>query len=190
VTGAPQWFDTRNTLNVIGIRNNTEADFNMGKYDDILICIYNDDNNEFGSGYFECTVDPYGMKEGVAHLRQGMWNSYKVREHRGVKGRWALCQDKNVVELLRTDGGGNIIKSNGAANPFRGFFGINIHNRDKYNDPSLGCTVLKNNSSYKDIFVPYIYDVKRNKKVLANTNDVTYCLINHTKFQEYLDGKV
>jgi hypothetical protein len=189
VAGNPRWREENLTLNVIGIRCNCEKDFNFGKYNDYLILIFNKSNDDFTKVVLQVTVDPCRNKDGIAHLRQGMWNSYVIRPHRwakrnfpriGKQYRWAICQDKDVVEILRTDGKRNIIKS------VRGFFGINIHDGGGYKDPSLGCTVIKNDDSYVNLFLPCIYNTYSKEIIPLNKNDITYCLINRQQFETYL----
>lgn len=193
VTGDPKWFDEPFTLNVIGIRCNSEADFNFGKYNDFLILILNKPDDRYDQAIIPVTVDPNRNKDGIAHLRQGVWNSYVIRPHKwesrtfsevGTIYRWAICQDKDVVEVIRTDGKGNIIKAD------RGMFGINIHDSGGYYDSSLGCTVIKNDNHYLKLFLPYIYDLKLKKKVPLNYDNLTYCLINHVNFEKYLESKI
>jgi len=187
--GKPRWRVEDMTLNVIGVRCNSESDFNFGKYNDYLILVLNKSSEDFTKVVMTVTVDPNRNKDGIAHLRQGVWNSYVVRPHRwayrnfpknGRQYRWAICQDKNEVEIVRTDGNGGIIRS------VRGFFGINIHDTGGYSDSSLGCTVIKSDSSYENLFLPCIYDIKGKEYVPANRNDITYCLINEQQFLKYL----
>jgi hypothetical protein len=118
-----------------------------------------------------------------------VWNSYVVRPHRwayrnfpniGRQQRWALCQDKDLVEIVRTDGSGSVIKS------VRGFFGINIHDTGGYRDSSLGCTVIKSDSSYEDLYLPCIYDIDNDEYVPSNHTNITYCLINEQQFGKYV----
>lgn len=194
VSGTPKWFDEENTINLIGIRCNTEVEFNFGKYNDFLMVIFNKPGDTYDYQLLEVTVDPFRNKEGIAHLRQGVWDSYVVRPHKWATryftalkktiDRWACCQDQNKVEIVRTDGKGNIIKTE------RGFFGINIHDNGGYNDSSLGCTILKNDTDYLERYLPYIYDIDSNKKVPVNAGNISYCLINHSQFEKYMEKPI
>jgi len=193
VSGSPKWHDDEGTLNVIGIRCNDERDFNFGKYNDYLVMIMNRPNDEFRMNILKVTVDP-GIpnqpgEKNRAHLCQGVWNSYVVRPHRwksrtfpkiGFQPRWALCQDKDEVEVVRTDSTGKVVGNE------RGQFGINIHDTGGFRDSSIGCTVVQDDNDYVDTYLPYIYDVDANDYVPSNHNDLTYCLINQNKLEEYL----
>jgi len=182
-SGVPQWWTSDGTLNVVGVRFNTETDFNNGKYNDFLMLSLEGDS----VAYFEVTTDPKSNKFGIAHLRQGCWNSYTIRPHRwenkyfpkiGTIPRWAICQDKDEVEIVRTDGKGNIVETE------RGFFGINIH--ESTGDTSLGCTIFKSQQSYLDLALPMLYDLKAKRRVPTNWKNLTYTLINHTNMEDYL----
>ena len=197
VSGNPKWFDEPGTLNVIGVRCNSEADFNKAKYNDYLVLVFNKPLGKYDVAIIDVTVDPNREKEGIAHLRQGVWNAYCVGIHGQTTGhntrdlpgighisRWALRQDNNEVEIVRTDGKGNVIKS------VRGSFGINVHDNGGYKDSSAGCTVIKRDEDYIEKFLPYTYDVHENKKVPVNHDDITYCLINHSNLEKYLNEKI
>jgi len=185
--GLPQWWNVgRNGLNIIGVRCNTEVDFNFGKYNDYLVLIFNKDIT-----ILNVTVDPGRNKNGIAHLRQGMWNSYVIRPHRwakrsfpgiGEQYRWAICQDKHTVQIVRTDGKGKVISNE------RGMYGINIHDSGGYNDSSLGCTVIQSDTSYVDLYLPLLYDIHTGKEVPVNHEDLTYCLINFSQLEKYIGG--
>lgn len=193
IAGKPEWFNQPGTLNIIGIRCNREPDFNFGKYNDFLILILNKTNESYDQVIIPVTVDPNRTKEGIAHLRQGVWNSYLIRPHRWAKrtipgigtiDRWAICQDKNLVEIVRTNGKGSVIKS------VRGNFGINIHDSGGYTDSSLGCTVIQSDNHYLNLFLPKVYDLKAKKKVPVNHDNLTYCLINHSQLEAYLKDTI
>jgi len=189
-SGIPKWHEEPGTLNVIGIRCNSETEFNFGKYNDYLILIFNNASGSFDEVILEVTVDPCRNKEGIAHLRQGVWNSYKVRVHRNVSRyfdfigkkmkRWALCQDVNPVEIIRTNGDGKVMKTE------RGFFGINIHDNGGYADSSLGCTILKDDrEDYFNKYLPYLIDPDDEKYLCSNHSNITYCLINYSQLEKY-----
>jgi hypothetical protein len=189
IAGLPKWWDEPGTINIIGIRSNTEADFNFGKYNDFLIVLINKTLDRYNQVLMPVTVDPNRTKDGIAHLRQGVWNSYVVRPHKwasrtfpaiGTIQRWAVCQDLNVVEVCRTDGKGKIKLTE------TGHFGINIHDNGGYVDSSIACTVIQKDSDYLEKFLPMLYDLDTEKKVPVNHNNLTYCLINHVQLEAYL----
>jgi len=194
VSGSPKWLEEENTLNVIGIRCNDEIDINNKRYNDFLVLVQNKSSDDVSIVILDVTIDPATNKDGRAHLRQGMWNSYVVRPHapsgndervfpiNGRQKRWGICQNQNSgeVEVARTDGNGNFVKSE------RGRFGINIHDSGGYVDSSIGCTVIKSDVSYESLFLPLIYDIDNNSYVPKNRNDLTYCVINQDRLKEYL----
>lgn len=194
ISGNPKWFDEPGTVNVIGVRCNTEVDFNFGKYNDYLILIVNNADGTYSQLIIDVTVDPAKTKHGIAHLRQGVWNSYELRPHKWTSRyfnyiqktikRWALCQDLNNVEIVRTDGKGKIIETE------RGKFGINIHDNGGYADSSLGCTVLEHDKEYFEKYLAYLYDWKNEKVIMANPHNVSYCLMNFGSLEKYINEVV
>lgn len=191
-SGNPAFPSKPNEGIIFGFRCNIETDSNKGKWNDTLVFI-----KFLGNAYIktvlECTVDPAVDKYGVAHLRQGVWNSYVVRPHRWQSSnyrscnpklpanvtRWAFCQDLNPVEILRTNGNGKVISSH------NGYFGINIH--ESTGDTSLGCTIPRSRCEWVNNILPLIYDVYTSKHLLSNFKNLSYCLINYDKLlQEYL----
>lgn len=191
MSGEPKWFDAPGTLNVIGIRCNSESDFNFGKYNDYLLLIFNKEDDNFERSILVVTVDPNRNKNGIAHLRQGVWNSYVVGVHHfdakrvfpkiGEQLRWALRQDKDEVEIVRTDSKGNVTGSE------RGYPKTNIHDNGGFADSSLGCTVIKSDEAYVDNFLPYLVNVDKGTMACKNHKDLTYCLINYSRLEKYVD---
>ena len=192
VSGKPRWWDKPNSLNVISIRCNTETDFNFGKYNDLALIIYNTPDGSYIREVIEVTVDPCRNKDGIAHLRQGMWNSYIIGVH-GISGptggeesfpgigkqkRWCLRQN-GEVEIVRTNGKGVIIKTE------RGNFYIDFHDSAGYKDSSLACTIVHLIKDYLSQFFPYLFDIKTGNRVPENKDDITYCLINQINFEQY-----
>ena len=165
--------EEENAINVMGIKKDPEISFNLENifYNDILIVSQNviDDSGKKDLDFYiyKVTMDPKGKKDKVAHLLLQMSNSYVIRPHRWIPTRTAICQDKNDVLIARTDSNGNVIN----ANPYKGFFGINIHDSDKWTNSSLGCTVLEKDSlangfHYKNSFKPLLKTVTNNKDIV------------------------
>ncbi len=194
VSGQPKWFDEPGTLNVIGIRCNTEVDFNFGKYNDFLLLVFNKENDLYDVQLLEVTVDPNHDAYGRGHLAQGVYDAYKVGVHglssgnttSFVKGvgnvtRWALRQDRNKVYVTRTNGGGKVIEREWC------MAFINIHDTNKYEDSSIACTVISTLKSWYERFVPYLYDIANKKFACTNHDNLTYCLMNHSQLEIYLE---
>lgn len=189
--GTPMVFTEPKTANCLGIRENSENDFNNKKYNDWFVLLVNLEDGSTQKIIFECTVDPAYAKDGIAHLQQGFWDSYVIRPHHweefdypviGVQKRWAICNDRNFVGITRTDGKGNVTLTEKKQAK------INIHCRKFYIDPSLGCTVIELLLRYATEFIPAIYDIENDKHKLVNHDLMQYCLINHTRFEEYAGG--
>lgn len=186
VAGVPQFASGQNELNLIGIRNNDERDFNYGKYNDLLI-VFNPQKIEV----FKSTVDPAKMGNRRGHLRNGAWNAYVIRPHKWdmsfyyepikkKRPRWAICQDKEAVQCSRTDAQGNLIQHEW------GNWGANIH--DPYRqgaDTSLMCTVIQNMEPYCKDYVPMLVD-SNGKKIPANHRNITYNLNSADRWREWL----
>jgi len=155
--GSTKWTDSPNTINVIGVRSNPEIAFNdQSTFNDDMLLIYENTSTGGVRLYsLPCTMDPKARKKSIAHLLKGIYASYRVRPHRWILGRDALCQDVNKVNIARTDIKGNVIKKE------TDFFGINIHDSGGYRNSSLGCTILASNDDYKYKFRPLILRLKQ-----------------------------
>lgn len=158
-------------INVMGIKKGSEISFNLpgAFYNDLLVVSKNIDNGQEFYVY-KVTMDPKSKKNKIAHLLLGMYDSYKIRPHRWISSRTAICQDRGVVFLARTDREGKVIN----ATPYSGFFGINIHDSDRYINTSLGCTVLEkdkeeNRQHYKKSLKPLL-------KSISNSKDIVYAV--------------
>ena len=160
-------------INVMGIKRDPEIHFNLpgAFYNDLLVVSKNTINGpEFY--VYKVTMDPKAKKHKIAHLLLGMYDSYKVRPHRWISTRPAICQDRNDVLIARTDIRGNIIN----ATPYNGLFGINIHDSDRFVNTSLGCTVLERDSDanghhYEKSYKPLL-------KSISNKNKIVYAVAN------------
>jgi len=171
IVGDVSFKDEIGAINVMGIKRDPEVSFNLPGtfYNDILVVAK---NTESGQDFYiyKVTMDPKAKKNKIAHLLLGMYASYKVRPHRWISTRTAICQDRDAVLLARTDKEGNIIN----ATPYKGFFGINLHDSDRYINTSLGCTVLERDSNengnhYKQSYKPLL-------KSITNKDDIVYAV--------------
>lgn len=155
MSGSPSFPTQPNTITLIGIRNNEEIAFNDELADnDDLIVYENTSSGEVRLWRFPCTMDPKTKKNKIAHVVKGVWASYVVGNHRHQPGRTALRQDGNKIVVARTNKRGKVIKVE------KGFFGINVHNKNGYFNSSLGCTILENDVNYDTKFKPILKRVK------------------------------
>lgn len=204
VSGKPRWFDEPGTLNVIGIdcdSNGNPADdeieFNLGKYKDFLVLIYNKPNDAWDMILLEVTLDPGKDAYNRMHLMPGMYDAYRVGIHGLSSGRTktmvegvgsvtrhCLRQDRNKVYIVRTDGSG---KGGKKSILFSGFDMpySNIHDPNQFIDPSAGCTVFKRVLDWYKKFLPYIWNVQTGKPVPVNHDNITYAVIHHSQLEKY-----
>ncbi|MBE2218020.1 MAG: hypothetical protein IAE90_07455 [Ignavibacteria bacterium] len=194
VSGKPKWYDEPGTLNIIGIRCNSEVDFNYGAYNDYLILIMNKADGCYDQVIIPVTVDPNHDEYGRGHLSQGVYDSYCIGIHGLSSGntstlvaekkeyipRYAIRQDRGPVFVTRTDGKGKVIKREWC------MAYINIHDPNKYRDSGIACTVIQTVKLWFYSFLPYIWNYSSNEIVPSNAASLVYCLINHTQLETYL----
>ena len=210
VAGNPRFPKEPGTIIQFGIRCNDERngdylnidiDFNNGKYNDYLITVLNVDDKSCRIIITEATCDPAKIYNGAgnpigrAHLCQGVYNSYKLRAHNyqnanfpeiGNQPRASICQDKDKVKVVRTDGKGKEVDPK-KYSPW-GMHTINIHPGPT--DSSLGCSMWKSTLAYVQLVFPILYSTKTKKYLPANKDDITYVLINQKNLEKYLDETV
>jgi len=203
VSGTPKWFDEPDTLNVIGFdcdsnsfAADNEIEFNLGRYKDFLMLIYNNPSGSYDQVIIEVTLDPETDKYGRMNLMPGVYDAYRVGIHGLSTGlttvyvpeknetymRYALRQDRAKVYVARTDGSNKskVIKYEWSMSY------SNIHNPGK----SAGCTVTKTNKDWFEKLLPYLVDIdtirSKNVKIRpANHNKITYCVMNHKQLELY-----
>lgn len=203
VSGNPKWFDKPGTLNVIGIdcdSNSNAADneieFNLGKYKDVLMLIYNNPSGSFDQVLINVTVDPETDKYGRMNLMPGVYDAYRVGIHGLSTGltsvyipeinkslpRYALRQDRNKVYVARSDGSGKgkVIKFEWSMSY------SNIHNPGK----SAGCTVTESNEAWFKKLLPYLYDYITKKIVPTNAEDITYSFMHYKQLEAYANALI
>lgn len=166
ISGNPVFPTEPNTITAIGIRNNEEISFNDELTDnDDLIVYENTSSGEVRLWRFPCTTDPNTKKDKIAHSIKGMWDCYVVGNHRYQPGRTALRQDANEIVVARTDKNGKIVKVE------KGYFGINVHNKNGFFNSSLGCTILENDINYDTKFKPILKRVEKQKSIVYCITD-------------------
>lgn len=161
ISGNPTFPTEPNTITAIGIRNNEEISFNDELTDnDDLIVYENTSSGEVRLWRFPCTTDPKSRKVfKIAHSIKGVWDCFVVGNHRHQPGRTALRQDANSIVVARTDKNGKIVKVE------KGYFGLNVHNKNGFFNSSLGCTILESDINYDQKFKPILKRVKDQKSI-------------------------
>ena len=167
---------TRNfELNIIGIRN---KDSKINVFNDKIVVFYYYDKQEYWHIY-NATTKPglYWLNnlinpKGTAILVPGQYiDVYKIGLHRGEYE--ALIQ-RDVVKVYRDNNHDSVIDY---FNVEEGYFGINIHRRNKFsisnyiNRSSAGCQVFEYYNNFNEFMT--MADVHRN----LYGNGFTYTLI-------------
>lgn len=135
-------------INVIIKRNNPVETFNDEiRNNDDLIIIENKPAT-YTKYLFNVTADPKTRRFGIATLLPQAYYG-NVRNHRGILGRPAICQDNCPVWIKRY--GGKVE---------HGHFGIHIHDNGGFFNSSLGCTVLSSAESFINEFKPLLKRIK------------------------------
>lgn len=166
VYGNAKFSTEPDTINVIGIRGNKEICFNdTNVNNDNLIVYENTSSGQSRLWRFNVTMDPKSKQNNIAHLLNGVYTSYRVRNHRWIPGRTALGQDENEVLVARTNSAGTIVKVE------TGYFGINVHDTGGFANYSLGCTILSNDENYKYKFKPLLERIKKQKPITYIVTD-------------------
>lgn len=152
-------------LNIIGIRNLLEGNKQDNTFNDVIVCVYRDDNNVLIKNIWECTTDPgiTGLynptnKKGCAILVPGQYrNTFKIAYHQGKYS--ALCQ-RGKLKVYRDNNKNNILDFDINTVEEGENFGINIHKAGKdsqiINNWSLGCQVFKKEDNF-DEFMKLCY---------------------------------
>tara|TARA_R110000764_G_scaffold102648_2_gene188209 strand:- start:5825 stop:6436 length:612 start_codon:yes stop_codon:yes gene_type:complete len=176
------FFESGNyNLNIIGIRSDTKI---ANIFDDIIFCIYKEDNN-WVLKKWEATTDAgtYWLKnpmnkKGTALLVPNQYKGvYGIRKHNGKYD--ALCQTWGDVQVYRDNNKNNILDYN-KETIVSGKFGINIHKSNPYNYSkfvekySAGCQVFKKVKDFND----FMTICNKSKNIYGNKFTYTLLSIN------------
>ena len=176
------FFDkSRYNLNIIGIRNSSH---NPEKFDDSLLTIYKNNENEWEVLSFEITTEPGPSilrkpinPDGTAILVPDQYRGvYQIGTHGGSYRHIALVQRNGKVKVYR-DTNKNSTVEIASESIQDGMFGINIHRHAAPNEKeyvrgsSAGCQVFKNSLDFADFMETC------NKAADIFGNSFTYTLI-------------
>ena len=135
-------------VNIIGVRS---PNHQPNRFDDVMHCVYRDENDEWVHKSWQCTTEPgtYWLENpsrvaGTAILVPGQYRGvYKIGKHRGKYD--ALVQHGAPVKVYRDSNKDEIIDAEVGTSE-EGFFGINIHKAGEHstqiNKWSAGCQVF------------------------------------------------
>ena len=147
-------------LNIVGIRSTSH---DSEKFDDTLLVIYRNDDNEWEVLNYEITTEP-GPRilrrpinpKGTAVLVPEQYRSvYKITTHGGKNRHIALCQRNGKVKVWRDTDKDSKPESVGF-DIDEGMYGINIHRhagsgeKEYVNGSSAGCQVFKDSRKFKE----------------------------------------
>jgi len=154
------FFDSnkRMNLNLIGIRRNNAG---TNKFDDYMAVIYRNSKAVWTIHLYEITTDPgeYWLENpinpsGTAILPNGQYRaSWEIGKH---QGKYEALVQRKKVPVWRDNDKDNIIDYARLTVPNFGFYGINIHRSNPYNESylvgrwSAGCQVFKKVSEYDE----------------------------------------
>ena len=187
-----KFFDTPDkklNINIIGVRRDNQG---TNTFDDFLLVMYREEELMITNRY-QITTDPgkYWLlnpmnPKGTAILVPGQYRStWKLGKHQGKYE--ALVQQK-PVKVYRDNNKDEIIDySNIALTLDQGYFGINIHRSNPYdqsyviNKWSAGCQVFKKVEDYNS----FIDVCKESAKIYGNS--FTYTLITEKDLRKHLD---
>lgn len=163
------WNEAEGTINVMVIRCNDIYETNDRiRNNDWMVIIENRGEGLFRRHIFKCTADPKYRQDNIANLCEQMYYG-NIRNHRGIFGRLAICQD-NCKVWVRRYKGGNWIEE-------QGHFGINIHNPAGAFNSSLGCVILDTDSHYINEFRPLLKRTKGKVSVMVVNEKVYFELL-------------
>ena len=176
------FFDkSRYNLNIVGVRNSSH---NPEKFDDSLLTIYKNNENEWEVLSYEITTEPGPSilrkpinPDGTAILVPDQYRGvYQIGTHGGSYRHIALVQRNGKVKVYR-DTNKNSTVEIASESIQDGMFGINIHRHAAPNEKeyvrgsSAGCQVFKNSLDFADFMETC------NKAADIFGNSFTYTLI-------------
>lgn len=125
---------------------------------------------------FDVTADPKTQYKGMANILSQQYYG-NIREHHQQDNRLAICQDNYRTWVRRPDG-------RGGSTDHYGFYTIHIHDNAGLYNTSLGCIILANQGSYKELFLPLLKNLRGKQK------NIPVSVLQYDKFLEltnYID---
>ena len=188
-----KFFDTPDkklNINIIGVRRDNQG---TNTFDDFLLVMYREEELMITNRY-QITTDPgkYWLlnpmnPKGTAILVPGQYRStWQLGKH---QGKYEALVQRKPVKVYRDNNKDEIIDYNNIALTLdQGYFGINIHRSNPYdqsyviNKWSAGCQVFKKIEDYNK----FIELCKESAKIYGN--GFTYTLITEKDLRNHLDS--
>jgi len=143
-------------VNIIGVRS---VDHKANSFDDVIHCVYKDDDGAWVHKSWACTTEPgnYWLENptnvnGTAILVPGQYRGvWKIDKHQGKYD--ALCQRNGKVKTYRDSNKDDIVDCD-VESITEGFYGINIHKAGAHSTQvdrwSAGCQVFANADDFAE----------------------------------------
>ncbi|HCT51682.1 MAG TPA: hypothetical protein DF712_04405 [Balneola sp.] len=188
-----KFFDTPNkrlNLNIIGVRRDNQG---SNTFDDFLLVMYREEEL-FVNKRYQVTTDPgkHWLKnpinpKGTAILAPGQYRgAWQLGKH---QGKYEALVQRKPVKVYRDNNKDDIIDYNNITTLVdEGYFGINIHRSNPYdqsylvNKWSAGCQVFKKVSDYDEV----IKLCEESAKIYGNS--FTYTLIDEKDLRKHLNS--
>ena len=185
-----KFFDTPHrllNLNLVGVRRDNQG---TNTFDDFLLVMYREEELMISNRY-QITTDPgkYWLKnpsnpKGTAILAPGQYRStWQLGKH---QGKYEALVQRKPVKVYRDNNKNEIIDYNNIALTLEeGYFGINIHRSNPYDQSyvinrwSAGCQVFKKIEDYNN----FIQVCKDSAKIYGNS--FTYTLIDEKDLRKH-----
>jgi len=188
-----RFFDTSTkklNINIIGVRRDNQG---SNTFDDFLLVMYREEELMVTNRY-QITTDPgkYWLKnpvnpKGTAILVPGQYRStWKLGKH---QGKYEALVQRKPVKVYRDNNKDEIIDYNNIALTLdQGYFGINLHRSNPYDESyvinkwSAGCQVFKKVEDYNS----FMELCKESAKIYGNS--FTYTLITEKELRNHLNS--
>jgi hypothetical protein len=188
-----KFFDTPDkklNINIIGVRRDNQG---SNTFDDFLLVMYREEELMVTNRY-QITTDPgkYWLKnpinpKGTAILVPGQYRStWKLGKH---QGKYEALVQRKPVKVYRDNNKDEIIDYNNIALTLdQGYFGINLHRSNPYDESyvinkwSAGCQVFKKVEDYNS----FMELCKESAKIYGNS--FTYTLITEKELRNHLNS--
>ena len=187
-----RFFDTPDkklNVNIVGVRRDNQG---TNTFDDFLLVMYRD-NDLMTSDRYNITTDPgkYWLQnptnpKGTAVLAPGQYRStWQIGKH---QGKYEALVQRKPVQVYRDNDKDEVIDYNNITTLVdEGYFGINIHRSNPYDESyvvnkwSAGCQVFKKVDDYNK----FMQTCKDSAKIYGNS--FTYTLIDEKDLRKHLD---
>ena len=188
-----KFFDTPHkilNLNLVGVSRDNEG---TNTFDDYLVVLYREEELAIINKY-EVTTDPgkYWLEKpinpkGTAVLKPGQYRgTWQLGKH---QGKYEALVQRKPVKVWRDNNKDDVIDYNNITLlSDEGFFGINIHRSNPYDQSyvvnrwSAGCQVFKKIEDYNN----FIQVCKDSAKIYGNS--FTYTLIEEKDLRKHLNS--